>query len=217
MKLNDYFHTHFDNTHVLEESFAERPLTLSLDLQKELYQIQEDSDELNMAYFEKVYQKSLTLFEDLFQEDDRLYLIVRVRKDRHSPPAKSTEIFERFLKNNKDRYALEFEKKDVRDEEEVIYQYARLLPSRKSIHYKKLLQAICNQDFPELYPRFKSRQTYYPEIFFVNPDKDIILYIFDDRGCFILTNNETRFEFLKEQYTSDLSEGYVLLNEKSDK
>jgi len=210
MKLNDYFRTHFDNPNVLEESFAERPLTLSLDLQKELYQIQPDSDELNMAYFEKVYQKSLTMFEDLFQEDDRLYLVVRVRKDRHSPPVKSTEIFERYLKNNKNRYALEFEKKDVRDEEEVIYQYARLLPSRQSLRYKKLLQAICNQDFPELSPRFKSRQTYYPEIYFVNPDKDIILYIFDDRGCFILIKDETTFELLKEKYTFDLSEGLVI-------
>lgn len=210
MKLNDYFRTHFDNPHVLEESFSERPLTLSLDLEKELYQIQHNSDELNMAYFKKVYQKSLTLFEDLFQEDDRLYLVVRVRKDRHSPPVKSTEIFERYLKNNKNRYALEFEKKDVRDEEEVIYQYARLLPSRQSLRYKKLLQAICNQDFPELSPRFKSRQTYYPEIYFVNPDKDIILYIFDDRGCFILIKDETTFELLKEKYTFDLSEGLVI-------
>jgi len=216
MKLNDYFRSRFNNPNLLEEPFAERPLTMSLDLQKELYQIQEDSDELNMGYFEKVYQKSLTLFEDLFQENDRLYLIVRVRKERHSPPAKSTEIFERFLKNNKNRYALEFEKKDVCDEEEVIYQYARLLPSRQTIRYKQLLQAICNQDFPELYPRFKSRQMYYPEIFFVNPDKDIILYIFDDRGCFILTKNEVTFELLKERYTLDLSEGYVLLNEQSD-
>lgn len=215
MKLNDYFRTHFDNPHVLEESFSERPLTLSLDLEKELYQIQHNSDELNMAYFKKVYQKSLTLFEDLFQEDDRLYLVVRVRKDRHSPPAKSTEIFERYLKNNKNRYTIEFEKKNVRDEE-VIFQYTRLLPNRQVIYYTKLLEAICNQDFPELYPRFKSRQTYYPEIFFVNADQDIILHIFDDRGCFILTNNETRFELLKGTYRSDFSEGYVLLNEQSD-
>jgi len=210
MKLNNYFRSHFDNPDVLEEPFAERPLTLSLDLQKELYQIQPDSDELNMAYFEKVYQKSLALFEDLFQKDDRLYLIVRVRKELHSRPAKSTEIFERYLKNNKNRYALEFEKKDVRDEEEVIYQYARLLPNRQSLRYKKLLQAICNQDFPELSPRFKSRQTYYPEIYFVNPEKHIILYIFDDRGCFILTKDETTFALLKEKYTFDLSEGYVI-------
>ncbi len=77
-----------------------------------------------MAYFEKVYQKSLALFEDLFQKDDRLYLIVRVRKELHSPPAKSTEIFKRYLKNNKNRYALEFKKKAVRDEEDVIHQYA---------------------------------------------------------------------------------------------
>ena len=208
MNLNAYFRTHFDNPDILEESFAERPLTLSLDLQKGLYQIQEDSDELNMAYFEKVYQKSLTLFEDLFQEDDRLYLIVRVRKELHSPPAKSTEIFEHYLKNNKNRYALEFEKKYVLGEEEVIYQYARLLPSRQSHRYKKLLQAICNQDFPELYPRFKSRQTYYPEIYFVNPGKDIILYIFDDRGCFILLNKKETLHRLKETYKSDQSDGF---------
>ncbi len=210
MNLNAYFRTHFDNPDILEESFAERPLTLSLDLQKGLYQIQEDSDELNMAYFEKVYQKSLTLFEDLFQEDDRLYLIVRVRKELYSPAMKSTEIFERFLKNNKERYAIEFEKKHVRGEEEVIYQYARLLPSRQTIRYKKLLQAICNQDFPELYPRFKSRQTYYPEIYFVNPGKDIILYIFDDRGCFILLNEEETFRRLKETYKSDQSDGFPI-------
>jgi hypothetical protein len=210
MNLNAYFRTHFDNPDILEESFAERPLTLSLDLQKGLYQIQEDSDELNMAYFEKVYQKSLTLFEDLFQEDDRLYLIVRVRKELYSPAMKSTEIFERFLKNNKERYAIEFEKKHVRGEEEVIYQYARLLPSRQTIRYKKLLQAICNQDFPELYPRFKSRQTYYPEIYFVNPGKDIILYIFDDRGCFILLNEEETFHRLKETYKSDQSDGFPI-------
>ncbi|MET4654780.1 hypothetical protein ABIC15_001499 [Exiguobacterium sp. PvP048] len=210
MNLNAYFRTHFDNPDILEESFAERPLTLSLDLEKGLYQIQEDSDELNMAYFEKVYQKSLTLFEDLFQEDDRLYLIVRVRKELYSPAMKSTEIFERFLKNNKERYAIEFEKKHVRGEEEVIYQYARLLPSRQTIRYKKLLQAICNQDFPELYPRFKSRQTYYPEIYFVNPGKDIILYIFDDRGCFILLNEEETFHCLKETYKSDQSDGFPI-------
>ncbi|WP_423790724.1 DUF3885 domain-containing protein [Macrococcus armenti] len=65
--------------------------------------------------------------------------------------------------------------------------------------YKKLIKAICNQDFSGLHPNINQRDIY-SSIFFININKDVLLHIYDDRGLTIAFDDEKRFEKFIEKY-----------------
>lgn len=205
MKLERYLKGKFKDISLFEDSFIEKELALHLQLEKNLYQLKDDSDKINFDYFNNVYQKSIALFEDIFREEDQIYLVTHIRSELNSSQKRATEIFQRYLKNKNDKYKLEYTKKLINNEEEII-QYAVLLPSKSALNYRGLIKAICNQDFKVLQPRFRNKYTYYPEIFFVNKDRNIILNIFDDRGCFVLFNDKDELSFFRDKYKDDVFE-----------
>ncbi|MFJ6414710.1 DUF3885 domain-containing protein [Terribacillus saccharophilus] len=78
-----------------------------------------------------------------------------------------------------------------------------------SIRISSLLKAACNEDFPPLKPRFKEYDGY-PDIFFINKSKDIIFFIYDDRGCEIIAKEPAALDMLSSQlsnYTYDKKTG----------
>nr|WP_152995591.1 hypothetical protein [Exiguobacterium indicum] len=91
------------------------------------------------------------------------------------------------------------------DEEEPVSEYTVLLPNKNALDYKRLIKAICHQDFPPLQPRFRKTYTYYPEVFFVNVDRKIVMNIYDDRGCFLLFGDSATYNVFKKKYRHDLS------------
>ena len=203
MKLEHYLQKEFKGISLFEDSFVDKELALNLKLEQNLYQLKIDSDEINFDYFNNVYQKSNCIFEDIFREENQIYLVLHIRSELSSSRKRATEIFQRYLKEKNDKYKLKYTKKLISSTEEII-QYAVLLPSKNAINYKKIIKAICNQDFQELQPRFRNKYTYYPELFFVNKDRNIILNIFDDRGCFIIFNDKEELNLFKEHYRDNL-------------
>lgn len=60
---------------------------------------------------------------------------------------------------------------------------------------------IGKYQFPTLYPRLGSKQEIsYPDVFFVNATKDIIMFIYDDRGCEVIAKNKEIIRYLYEKY-----------------
>lgn len=71
MKLERYLQTKFKNVTLFEDSFVGKELSLHLELEKNLYQLKDDSGEINFDYFNSVYEKSIALFEDIFREEEQ--------------------------------------------------------------------------------------------------------------------------------------------------
>ncbi|MFG0935137.1 hypothetical protein ACF91D_31250, partial [Staphylococcus sp. 231237_7MaSpsaltlick] len=70
---------------------------------------------------------------------------------------------------------------------------------KSEIKYRKLIKAICNQDFPNLTPNINQRETF-SSIYFINLDKGILFYLYDDRGFIIVFNHEEDFEIFKHNH-----------------
>jgi len=203
MNLEQYLQQHFGKVNLFDRSFVKKDLVFHVDLVKDLYQLKDNLDEINEEYFKQVYKKSNELFEDVFREEESLYLIVHVRSERGKYQQSATKVF-RQLRRRADKYIIKFVKK-VMDEEEQVIEYAVLLPNKNALDYKRLIKAICHQDFPPLQPRFRQTYTYYPEVFFVNVDRKIVMNIYDDRGCFLLFGDSATYDVFKKKYRNDIS------------
>lgn len=203
MNLEQYLQQHFGKVNLFDRSFVKKDLVFHVDLMKDLYQLKDNLDEINEEYFKQVYKKSNELFEDVFREEESLYLIVHVRSERGKYQQSATKVF-RQLRRRADKYNIKFVEK-VMDEEEQVIEYAVLLPNKNALDYKRLIKAICHQDFPPLQPRFRQTYTYYPEVFFVNVDRKIVMNIYDDRGCFLLFGDSATYDVFKKKYRNDIS------------
>ena len=203
MNFEQYLQQHFGKVNLFDRSFVEKDFVIHVDLVKDLYQLKKDSDEINEEYFKQVYKKSNELFEDVFREEESLYLIVHVRRERGKYQQSATKVF-RQLRRREDRCNIKFLEK-MMDEEEQVSEYAVLLPNKNALDYKRLIKAICHQDFPPLQPRFRQTYTYYPEVFFVNVDRKIVMNIYDDRGCFFLFGDSATYDVFKKNYRHDIS------------
>ncbi|RJS50177.1 hypothetical protein [Bacillus sp. PK3_68] len=202
MDLQPYLSEEFNDLDLIRDSFMEHKFSVHLQLEKNLSPFKDDSDELNELYFKSVYKNAISIFEDLFQNGDSVFLVLHIRSDL--PLTRKTGIYEKYVKNP-NIYKLACKKVFLEDEQEQIIQYS-LLCQREQLSYKQLIKAICNQDFRSLKPRLKDKNTYYPEIFFININKNIILNIYDDRGGFILLNNPEDHKYLENKYKELLME-----------
>lgn len=207
MDLQKYLKKEFNHISLFENSFMGKEFALCLTMEKKLSQTIENTNEINTEYFKNVYKKATQIFEDIFKDDDEMYLIAHIRSELNMQKYYKTYIFNNHLKNPKDKYKLNF-KQEILEEDDKVIEFSVLLSSKNNLSYKPLIHAICNQDFRMLRPRFKDKYTYYPEIFFINKNKNIILNIFDDRGCFILCNNANDYNFFSEKYKDFLREDY---------
>ncbi|MGI1806849.1 DUF3885 domain-containing protein [Exiguobacterium sp. TDN 0502] len=203
MNLEQYLRKHYGNVNLFDRSFVEKDLVIHVDLVKDLYQLKKNSYEINEQYFKQVYEKSNELFDNLFKEEESLYFVVHVRSERGKYQNSETKVF-RHLKSREDKYNIKFVEKVI-DEEEQVVEYAVLLPNKNALDYKRVIKAICNQDFPTLQPRFRQTYTYYPEVFFVNMDRNIVMNIYDDRGCFLLFGDSETYDMFEKKYRNDIS------------
>ncbi|WP_214857582.1 hypothetical protein [Exiguobacterium sp. s191] len=203
MNFEQYLHQRYGNVNLFDRSFVEKDFVIHVDLVKDLYQLKKDSDEINEEYFKQAYQKSNELFEDLFREAEPHYFVVHVRSERDKYQKSATKVFH-HLRRREDQYNIKFVERVI-DEEEQVSEYAVFLPNKTALDYKRVIKAICNQDFPPLQPRFRQTYTYYPEVFFVNVDRNIVMNIYDDRGCFLLFGDSVTYDVFKKKYHNDIS------------
>ncbi|APP15818.1 MULTISPECIES: DUF3885 domain-containing protein [Bacillus] len=188
----DYIQSEF-NIDLINDSFDELPLSLHIQLEKEMYQFN-DQGNLNPQYFNKVYNVAISIFDELFGENDLLFVVTIVRSE-HSLQ-RPIGVYSKYSKKI-NKYRLNV--KNYKDENGKVIQYS-LETKKQHIEYKKIIKAICNQDFKSMAPRFNDKYSSYPEIFFIN--KDFIYHIYDDRGAFLLFKDERKYEKFKTKYST---------------
>lgn len=69
------------------------------------------------------------------------------------------------------------------------------------IKYKRLIKAANHEDLPGLYPRLgRKKEISYPDVFLINATKDIIMFMYDDRGSEVISKNKETIRNLYEKY-----------------
>lgn len=203
MNIVNYLKGKFPTVELVPSIYYQWDIGIHFSLGGEIYQFKE-KDELNLERFRLVYNQISSIFNELFEQNDVMFLVTNVYK--HKTKEKCTrklKVYQPFLKckNNLNRiqvktYPYPFESDEA---EEFEMQQFSLLCKREDIHVNELLKAASNEDFP-IRPKFGGYSIGYPDVFFVNVTKDIIFFVYDDRGCEVIACEADRLRPLYEKY-----------------
>ena len=179
--------------HVLKPNhFSGNAFTEHIELEEELSPYVAQSDKLNQAYFQAVTRKAKGLFDALFPKDEPFALVYHVYGNHPG----NTGMF-RFIRDKSLRYQTTATRSS--EEDETLWTYIVPIVDRDQIRVYRLLEAICNQDFPPLTPRLRDSGTSYPAIQFIHQGTGHVLFIYDDRGAYIRASSHNHLQTLKQK------------------
>ena len=214
MELRDYINTNFPGLVLKPSLYYQWNNSIHFDLAKGLYQLQDDTDNLNPDYFNTVYDQAISLFNELFSDEDKILLVTNVYQHRNyiRRSKRKIKVYSHYIKSKNVRCYLKQEIIPYMfDDEEEAGDYCTsqfsLECRKRDISYRLLIKAICNQDFPSLKPRLSN--PYYrfdPDVFFINVTKNVILYIYDDRGVEVIASDLETIRLIYEKYGDMIDE-----------
>ncbi|QQD83783.1 DUF3885 domain-containing protein [Bacillus siamensis] len=202
MKIKDYLKERFPALKLMPSIYHQWDVGIHFSLGRNIYQFNENG-ELNLEYFQCVHHQMTEIFNELFEQNDDLFLVANIYKHKtQGNDASKLKIYQPFLKCKDDLYRIQVETCpypfEEDDAEEYEMQQFSLLCKRKDLRITPLLKAAAHEDFP-LKPRFGGYTVEYPDVFFVNIAKDIIFFIYDDRGCEVIALDTGRIRALYDQ------------------
>ncbi|WP_232698477.1 DUF3885 domain-containing protein [Brevibacillus daliensis] len=205
MELREYLNTTFPRLILKPSLYHQWDIGIHFEFAKGIYQFK-DNNTLNLNMFHLVYSQALSIFNYLFSEQDEIFLVTNVynRKD-NKHRINRIKVYHRFIKNKDIRFHLRHQIlpyvfNDDEDADEYYTSQFYLKCSKQDIRYSLLIKATCNEDFP-LKPKLGDKNgAYYPDVFFINASKNLILFIYDDRGCEVIANNIETIRPLYNQY-----------------
>ena len=202
--INHYLDSTFPGLELAHSIFNQWDIGIHFELGKGMYQLNDDGS-LNMDMFHLVYQQSFLLFHELFSYRDDILLVTNLYQNASIIQKKRTKIYDRYVKNKELKYQINLENIPYiwEVEEEKTYTTRLSLQCRKAdIKYKQLIKAACNEDFP-LQPKLARKShslLLYPDLFFINLSKNLIFFIYDDRGCEVIAKDKETLIPLYEKY-----------------
>lgn len=193
MKLDNYLKTEMGEIQLMDYFHVDKEF-VHIELESKLSPYDENNTEnLNMKYFQSVHKKAIEIFDDLFEEGEELYLVARVcRKIPDYPAIPNRTIFRKYLK---DKYRLH-RTTGINNENEQMELYSVLLYDKNKLNYKKIMKAICEQDYHV--PSKEKRK--FELVYFVHKKKNLIVNIYDDRGCCIVFKDREGYKTYLEQH-----------------
>ncbi|QWG28264.1 DUF3885 domain-containing protein [Bacillus mycoides] len=207
MQLKEYMNQTFPGVTLVPYIYFQWETHLHFDFGKDKYQNVEGTDDLNMEYFSQLYTCNKYLFEDIFSKEDTVFLVTNVYrfKQENIKNPQKINVYNRFIKKRDLKFHIRQETLPFLFEDEEADLYCTYQFSLKcfaeDIKYEPLIQAANHEDFPDLRPRLgRKKEISYPDVFFINVTKDIIMFIYDDRGCEVIAKNKEMIRHLYEKY-----------------
>ncbi|WP_100085823.1 DUF3885 domain-containing protein [Paenibacillus elgii] len=153
---------------------------------------------------ERVIHRALTIFNELNQLTDEVYLTVFVDSwDEHPVPSFEKEVYELFLTyasgvrvEDIDKVEQEFRYKDLdeNDDDTVTLRYCAKVKVQ-DLKVEELLGAIANREMG-LQPRVIG------DIFLVNETKKTIFYVYDNRGMDVVADDTKTLRKVYDKYNN---------------
>ncbi|UEX90050.1 DUF3885 domain-containing protein [Staphylococcus ratti] len=186
-------------TKISDLNFFEMDSAFHLDLSEREHPFLEDRDSFNKIYFTKVHNNAIQILEDLFSISDTIDIVfVNYLYGDTYRKTRLKEKFSYFTKDELPRF-----KKYTNGDGVQCYELAYKNKSLKDINYKKLVRAICNQDFKGLSPSINQGVDYI-EVYLINKTKNILYHLYDDRGLWLYFVNKELYLRYFQKY-SDLA------------
>ncbi|MCD8897851.1 DUF3885 domain-containing protein [Mammaliicoccus sciuri] len=180
-------------------NFGKMKNAIHLNLSDDKYQLLEDGNTINKAYFFAVYENAINIFEDLFSPSDSINLIHVVYV--YNEPYRKTNIIKKYTSLTIDELSYFKEYIKTNDDDNILCEEFSYKCTIKDIKYKKLLKAISNQDFKELVPNINQNHSY-SEIYIINNTKNLIYHLYDDRGLWLAFNNTEDYAIYSKKYSN---------------
>lgn len=194
--LNQYLDEHFPDLKLCPPLFYYAPIGIR-------FEMGDPEICLKKGYMKQVYHRSVTLFREVFSQNDEMFLVVAAhRKPHYTNKGKSINI-RKYVKDKQILYKLGiiqlpyfFEGEDEK--------YAFLPTGLKTylyslkckvsdVRYFEMLKAIANHDVG-IKPMISE------DCFFINTNKHIIFHLYDDRGADIIASSKDTLQNLYYEY-----------------
>ncbi|MFL0403118.1 DUF3885 domain-containing protein [Bacillus nitratireducens] len=207
MKLKEYMNQTFPGVTLVPSIYFQWENHLHFDFGKDKYQFKEDGNTYNMEYFTQLYRYNKSLFKDIFSKEDTVFLVTNVYrfKQENIKNSQKINVYNRFIKKKDLKFHIRQETFPFLFEDEeadlyCTYQFS-LQCFAGDIKYEPLIEAVNHEDFPDLRPHLGRKiEISYPDVFFINVTKDIIMFIYDDRGCEVIAKNKEMIRDLYDPY-----------------
>jgi hypothetical protein len=193
--LNDYLSEHFCNIPLESPLFYNAPIGLRFELGVPYRGVEDPS------YFTNVLLRSSMIFREVFDTNEQMIIIVKSFScnEPYTCFNQGEEVFPKYIKDKgliKQLTTIEVERhyEDNGDLSGITYQHS-LMCKMKSIDYIGILKAIAHQDFA-IEPYISDA------VFFINPFKHIIYYMYDDRGMDLIAESKEALFPIYQKYNS---------------
>lgn len=209
MELSNYLQSQFPGLKLMPSIYQQWHIGIPFTFAEEIYQFNEQG-QLNMDRFELVYEQATTLFKELFASEDEVMLVTNMYKmAKKEKRTRKLKVYQSHLKQRKKLYQLQVETMpypfEAEDAGAYQLQQFSLLCQCRDIQIDSLIKAAAHEDFP-LKPRFGGYHINYPDVFFINLTRDVIFFIYDDRGCEVIARNVQILRQLYEKYGNWIDE-----------
>lgn len=151
------------------------------------------------VYFNEVMQRSRSICDFIFSKKDEIHVINRISYLKEDSKHEKLGIH-RFIKSNRAVKHLEHQVIPVipyeyEDDEQMVTSEYRVRVKFEDIRISYLLTALANQDFDR-------RPRVYGNVMLFNSTKQILLHIYNDRGCDVYGVSKDSLLPLYHQYRS---------------
>ena len=156
------------------------------------FEMGDDNEDDDDRYIEGAKSRALSIFNELFDKDDEIYLVVdscEKYSDLYwSRPLNNISLVRKFISKTDEEYCY---KKLVAtyedDEEEYPYDRYIIKTSRDSIDADKLISEIVESEL-------KGKSSLSNSVFLVNKNSGILYFLYDDRGLDIAANDKQKLK-----------------------
>jgi hypothetical protein len=173
--LTDYLKSHFPGIQLESPLFYNAPIGIRFELGVPYRGIDDP------AYFTNIYMRSSIIFREVFEPDEEMFVVVKSFRgvEPYICYNQGEDVFPKYIRNRKvisQVSSIETERgiEENGDLSGIGFQHS-LLCKREDIDYVGILKAKAHQDFA-IKPYVSDA------VFFINPHRHTIFYMYDDRG-----------------------------------
>jgi hypothetical protein len=194
-RLSNYLNEHFLDVSIESPLFYNSPIGIRFELGVPYRKVHDS------AYFTNIYLRSSMIFQDVFKPEEEMIVVVKSYRsiEPYSCFNQGEDVFPMYIKDKtliKKVSSIELERhiEDNGDLSGITYQHT-LLCTMESIDYIGILKAKANQDFA-IEPYISDA------IFFINPQKHIVFYMYDDRGMDLIAESKENLLPIYKKFNS---------------
>ncbi|REH92301.1 DUF3885 domain-containing protein [Staphylococcus felis] len=182
---------------VSDLNFSEVENAVHLDLSEGEYPFLDDGKSFNKGYFARIHNNAIQILQDLFQQSNTIDIVLVYYL--YGDSFKKTRFKEKFSYFNNNEIP-DF-KEYINDEGIQCYALSYKNKKLKDLNYKKLVRAICNQDFKGLFPTINQKDNYL-DIYLMDSKRGILYHLYDDRGLWLYFVNKQSYIRYSRKYSN---------------